>query len=741
MEVDIKEDENEPELTYPYEEVDPINSSPPASESEPEDVIRMASLLRRLYGRETAHTLVEKKGKANEEYYGKLILDLGNKVRSSMEERTDAMENLVKKLSNTEEEKAECKKLEKELEEARSSNTLLRMQNERVKRDLYWTRVRAHEFYQNMICRGFVFEERPNEAIDVSVEDKKSPSSEPRGFPLSRISAIGRNDLYHFMNNATIIMPSKSAPLTQAVVCRMIKKSIDVAIAAERARHANVRNDARGSGPVRGQDAAPVVHECTFAGFMKSNPTVFRDVEGAIELRRWFEEIESVFGISECVEGKKVKEYNIVAYTQRFNELALMFPRMVEPERVKVDVYIQGLFDNINGEVTSSKPANLNEVVCMARKLMEQKSQARGERILEGKKRKWESFQSGNSSGKSNQKDNSNSRQSSQNNKKQGNARAITTAPTEKKVSSGSLLVCKCCFTRHDGPCTIKCHNCGKVRHKARYCKEKNVATGANAPPILTCYDCGEQGHTRNQFPKKVKQEEIGEVRGQAYVIKDAEPKGPNVVNGTFLLNDRYASNLIDSGSDRSFVNTRFSSMLVIDPIKIDASYEVELAAGRVVSTNIVLKGCTLNLVNYIFEINLMPIELGTFDVIIGMDCLVKHDAVIVCGEKFVRVPYGNKTLIVESDKVMSRLKSKEKRMEDMPVICDFPKVFPEEFPGIPPPRQVGFRIDLVARAAPVARAPYRLAPSKMKELSVQLQELLEKGFIRPSSSSWGAPI
>nr|GFD19039.1 hypothetical protein [Tanacetum cinerariifolium] len=170
------------------------------------------------------------------------------------------------------------------------------------------------------------------------------------------------------------------------------------------------------------------------------------------------------------------------------------------------------------------------------------------------------------------------------------------------------------------------------------------VATGANAPPILTCYDCGEQGHTRNQFPKKVKQEEIGEVRGQAYVIKDAEPKGPNVVNGTFLLNDRYASNLIDSGSDRSF--------------------------------------------------------LGTFDVIIGMDCLVKHDAVIVCGEKFVRVPYGNKTLIVESDKVMSRLKViscikarkyvkrgchlflayatekklKEKRLEDMPVICDFPK-------------------------------------------------------------------
>ncbi|GJV19057.1 hypothetical protein Tco_1368077 [Tanacetum coccineum] len=232
MEVDIEEDDNEPELTYPYEEVDPLNPPPPASESEPEDVIevedtieskdetvpvsvhevgesstvpflqedsdglmpglmrrdinsffgRMASLSRRLCGRETAHALVEKKGKAKDEYYGKLILNLGNEVRSSVEEGTAAMENLVRKLGNAKE-KAECKKLKKELEEARSSNTLLLMQNERVERDLYWTRVRAHEFYREMIRRGFVFEERPNEAIDVPVKDEKSPSSEPRGSP------------------------------------------------------------------------------------------------------------------------------------------------------------------------------------------------------------------------------------------------------------------------------------------------------------------------------------------------------------------------------------------------------------------------------------------------------------------------------------------------------------------------------------------------------------------------------
>nr|GEW53780.1 hypothetical protein [Tanacetum cinerariifolium] len=269
----------------------------------------------------------------------------------------------------------------------------------------------------------------------------------------------------------------------------------------------------------------------------------------------------------------------MVAYTQRFNELALMCPRMVKLKSVKIDAYIQGLSNNNEGTVTSSKPTNLNEVVCTAHKLMEQKLQARSERIIEGNKRKWESFQSWNSSGKSNHKDNS--RQSSQNNQKQRNARAMTTASNE-----GNL-------------------------HKARYCKEKNIATGANAQPIWTCYDCGKQGYMRNQCPKNLNQEEVKEARGRAYAIKDTEPQGPNMVTGTFLFNNQYASILFYSGSDRSFVDTKFSFMLDIDPVKIDASYEVKLADGRIVSTNIVLKGCTLDLVNHLFKINLITIELG----------------------------------------------------------------------------------------------------------------------------------
>ncbi|GJU45958.1 hypothetical protein Tco_1203224 [Tanacetum coccineum] len=321
----------------------------------------------------------------------------------------------------------------------------------------------------------------------------------------------------------------------------------------------------------------------------------------------------------------KVKEYNIVAYTQRFNELALMCLRMVDLERVKVDAYIWGLTDNIKGEVTSSRQANLNKVMRMAYKLMDQKSQAKDERIFEGKKRKWESFQSGTSSGKGNQMDNS--CQTLQNNQRQGNTRAMVTTPTD-----GKLPLCERCFTCHVGQCMIKCHKCVKVGHKLIYCKEKNVATGANALPIMTFYDCSEQGHTRNRCLRKVKQEEDGEVHGRAYAIKDVEPKGPNVVTGTFLLNIHNACVLFDSGFDRSFMDTRFSFMLDIDPVKIRASYEVELADGRV---------------------------LGMFGVIIGMDWLVKQDAVIVYGEKVIRIPYGNMMLIVKSDKDVSRLKVK----------------------------------------------------------------------------------
>ncbi|GKD23938.1 hypothetical protein Tco_1225641 [Tanacetum coccineum] len=137
-----------------------------------------------------------------------------------------------------------------------------------------------------------------------------------------------------------------------------------------------------------------------------------------------------------------------------------------------------------------------------------------------------------------------------------------------------------------------------------------------------------------------------------------------------------------------------------------------------------------------------MPVELGSFDVIIGMDCLAKYHAVIVCDEKIVRIPYGDEVLIIKGDGCNGGItvkktddKSEAKRLEDVPIVRDFSEVFLKDLPGLPPTRQAEFQIDLVLGDAPVARSSYRLAPSEMQELSTQLQELSDKGFIRPSSS------
>nr|GEV48730.1 hypothetical protein [Tanacetum cinerariifolium] len=410
--------------------------------------------------------------------------------------------------------------------------------------------------------------------------------------------------------------------MSQAAIRRMIKENVDAVIAVERARHANVGNNARGSGPVKEgkkvKFAAATLQGPALSWWNAKLTTIGLETVNQIPwtvmkqlITAEFCPIEEIQRMEDKLWNLKVKEYNIVAYTQRFNELALMCPRMVEPERVKVDAYIRGLTDNIKGKVTSSRPANLSEA----------------------------------------------------NNQRQGNAQAMVTAP-----SDGWLPLCERCFTRHVGQCTIQCHKCGKVGYKSTYCKEKNVATGANALPIPTFYDCGEKGHTRNQCPKKVKQEEVREVRGRAYAFNDAEPKDPIVVTSTFLLDNRYSFVLFDSGSNRSFVDSRFSSMLDIDPIKIEASYEVELADERVVSRNTVLKGCTLNLVNHVFKIDLMPINLGTFDVIIGKDWLVKHDAVIVCGERVVRIPYGNK---IKKKKKIEEEQVANARYWKIPACCD----------------------------------------------------------------------
>ncbi|GKC36801.1 putative nucleotidyltransferase, ribonuclease H, partial [Tanacetum coccineum] len=251
----------------------------------------------------------------------------------------------------------------------------------------------------------------------------------------------------------------------------------------------------------------------------------------------------------------------------------------------------------------------------------------------------------------------------------------------------------------------------------------------------VTCHACGEKGHYKQQCPKA-----NNSAHGRAYLLRDKNAhQDPNVVTGTFLLNQHLARVLFDSGADKSFVSISLASMLNIPSITVDTTYDIEMADGNLVGTNTIIHGCTLILLNQPFEIDLMPIKLGSFDVVIGMDWLSKYHARIICDEKVVHIPIDGETLIIR-DQVMEN-KSDEKRLEDIPVVREFSEVFPENPPGLPPVNQVEFQIDLIPGAAPVARAPYRLAPSEMQELSDQLQELADRGFIRPSTSPWGAPI
>ncbi|GJX19402.1 putative reverse transcriptase domain-containing protein [Tanacetum coccineum] len=205
------------------------------------------------------------------------------------------------------------------------------------------------------------------------------------------------------------------------------------------------------------------------------------------------------------------------------------------------------------------------------------------------------------------------------------------------------------------------------------------------------------------------------EAIAKAYAIRGGgENHNSNVVMGTFLLNNCYASMLFDSGADRSFMSSTFSALLDVAPSTLDTIYAVELTDGRISKTNVILRGCTLGLLGHPLDVDLMPVELGSFNVIIGMDWLAKYHAMIVCDEKIVRIPYGEETYIQKGCQVYlaqvtskkAEHKSEEKRLEDVPIVREFPKVFPEDLPGLPPARQVEFQIDLVPGAATVARAP-----------------------------------
>ncbi|GJV66473.1 reverse transcriptase domain-containing protein [Tanacetum coccineum] len=379
-------------------------------------------------------------------------------------------------------------------------------------------------------------------------------------------------------------------------------------------------------------------------------------------------------------------------YVRRFQELATLCPTMVPDSKKMMEVFIVGFPRSIEGNVTAFKPQTIEEAINMAQRLMDQLT-----------------------------------KHTPVQNKWQEAVRAYAATLVENNRYAGNLPLCKRCVLHHTGSCTIKCNTCNKMGHLTKNCRNKGPATRSNLlPMIVTCHGCGEKGHHANQCRKNTN----NNAQVRAYMLRDRNAhQDPNIVMGMFLLNQHLARILFDSRVDKNFVSISLASMLNIPPITIDTFYNIKMADKNLVSTNTVIQGCTLTLLNQPFEIDLMPIKLGSFDVVISMDLLSKYHDKILYDEKVVHIPINGETLIIRGDRSKTRLnliscikterylsrdcqvfiaqvmenKSDDKRLKDIPVVRKFLEVFPEDLLGLPPFRQVEFQIDLISGVAPVA--------------------------------------
>ncbi|GJZ29912.1 putative reverse transcriptase domain-containing protein [Tanacetum coccineum] len=449
---------------------------------------------------------------------------------------------------------------------------------------------------------------------------------------------------------------------------------------------------------------------------------------------------------------------NHVAYTDRFHELAKLVPHLVTLESSRIKRYINGLAPQIRGMLRATQPTTIQSAILTAGILTDEA--VRCGTLTKGNDKRKEMEES--SKQGSTWKDNKKS--------KTGSGFVATVPPRNDNVST--YPKCAKCYTFHpeNAPCKL-CYNCQKPGHYARQCwapirqvaPVNAVRMGQNQ---RACYECGSLDHLRYDCPKwkqatgqarnplalegnRNTRNNGNQARGRAFNGNAVEAlQDPKVVTGTFSLNNQFATVLFDSGADFSFISSKFAPLLNVEPCIVNPGYVIEIADGESVEVDRVIRDCKLELGNSLFTIDLIPLGHGSFDVIVGMDWLSKNKAVIVCHEKVVEIPikeggilrvHGERTL--GAAKALMNAKIDEPRISDIPVVRDFTDVFPEDLLGLPPQRQVEFRIDLVPEATPVVKSPYHLAPSEMQELSGQLQELQDKGFIRPSHSPWGAPV
>ncbi|GJS37995.1 putative reverse transcriptase domain-containing protein [Tanacetum coccineum] len=239
-----------------------------------------------------------------------------------------------------------------------------------------------------------------------------------------------------------------------------------------------------------------------------------------------------------------------------------------------------------------------------------------------------------------------------------------------------------------------------------------------------TLVKAGKKRKERDEASKNTRGNE-NRTMGKAFYVNDVDAlQDPNVVMGTYSLNNLYATMLFNSGADFSFISTKFVPLLNEKPNIANPGYVIEVANGKKEEVDRIFHSCRLELGDSIFPIDLIPLGQGSFDVIVGMDWLSNQKDMIVCHEKIVRIPVEEgKVLRVQGERNVEKTKTLMSTKANEPTLSEIPIVH------------------LIPGATPVVKLPYRLAPSEMQELSEQLQELQDKGFIRPSHSPWGMPV
>ncbi|KAJ8756237.1 hypothetical protein K2173_025049 [Erythroxylum novogranatense] len=319
---------------------------------------------------------------------------------------------------------------------------------------------------------------------------------------------------------------------------------------------------------------------------------------------------------------------------------------------------------------------------------------------------------------------------------------------------------------------TGACFNCGEKGHTARECPQPPRQERSHMQVLRKTETMGQRTATEVGSSDAAKRVSLpGRLRGQtsarvfAMTREDAEIV-LDVVTGTVQLFSDVVIVLIDPGSTHSFVS---SSRPVCDRIvsPLDTPLMVRTPIGQYIVISQVYRGCEIRIGGELLVVDLMPLKMGGLDVILGMDTLEKYNARLDCKQKTVEfeLDSGKRVVFVgdrkaspprivsalTAEKMMRKgceaflayvidTKADRGKLEDIPVVREFLDVFPEELPGLPPAREIEFPIELLSGTSPISIPPYRMAPAELKELKEQLEELLEKGYIRPSSSPWGAP-